>query len=144
MLVDVASADTNSGAARDVLSQGSVQEFQVNRNSYNAEFGARRAGIVNIVSKTGSNSFHGSVFGYFRDDRFDTRMPLTSRQTARPLSIATVRVSLGGPIIQDKTFFFTTVERLDEGRPTFVNLLNDRHFQLTPIRMACLAFWMAL
>ena len=73
IMVDGASADTNSGAARTVVSQEGVQEFQVNRNSYNAEFGGASGGIVNIVSKTGSNDIHGSIFGYFRDEKFDAR-----------------------------------------------------------------------
>ena len=71
--VDGSTADTPSGGARNVISQEAVQEFQVDRNSYNAEFGGASGGVVNIVSKTGGNDLHGSIFGYFRDKRFDAR-----------------------------------------------------------------------
>src|SRR6185295_6262087 len=73
VLVDGASTDTNSGAVREVIGQEAVQEFQVNRNSYSAEYGGAFGGVVNIVSKTGSNDLHGSIFGYFRDNTFDAR-----------------------------------------------------------------------
>jgi len=71
--VDGSSADTASGGARNVVSQEAVQEFQVDRNSYNAEFGGASGGMVNIVSKTGTNELRGSIFGYFRDKTFDAR-----------------------------------------------------------------------
>jgi hypothetical protein len=126
ILVDGASADTNSGAARDVLSQEAVQEFQVNRNSYNAEFGGSSGGIVNIVSKTGSNDFHGSAFGYFRDDAFDAHNAFDFNPNGQsPFNRQQYGGSLGGRLRKDKTFFFSSFERLDEDRTTFVNLLND-------------------
>ena len=142
ILVDGASADTNSGAARDVLSQEGVQEFQVNRNSYNAEFGGASGGIVNIVSKTGSNTFHGSVFGYFRDDIFDARNAFDFTPDGKaPFDRQQYGGSIGGPILKDKTFFFTSVERLDEGRATFVNLLSDPNvFSITPTQKALFDF----
>lgn len=127
ILVDGAGADTNSGASRDVVSQEAVQEFQVNRNSYNAEFGGASGGVVNIVSKTGSNSFHGSIFGYFRDDAFDARNAFDFAPDGKisPFDRQQYGGSVGGPVFKDKTFFFTSVERLDQGLTTFVNLLND-------------------
>jgi hypothetical protein len=126
VLVDGASADTNSGAARDVIGQEGVQEFQVNRNAYNAEFGGASGGIVNIVSKTGTNLLHGSLFGYFRDDRFDSRNAFDFTPAGKAsFDRQQYGGSLGGRITRDKTFFFTSAERLDEGRTTFVNLLID-------------------
>jgi hypothetical protein len=71
--IDGSTADTASGGARNVVSQEAVQEFQVDRNSYNAEFGGSSGGVVNIVSKTGGNNLRGSIFGYFRNKRFDAR-----------------------------------------------------------------------
>ncbi len=126
ILVDGASADTNSGGARDVLSQEGVQEFQVNRNSYNAEFGGASGGVVNIVSKTGGNAFHGSAFGYFRDDTFDAHNAFDfSPNGQSPFNRQQYGGSLGGRIVKDKTFFFTSFERLDQDQTSFVNLLND-------------------
>ncbi|HVF90665.1 MAG TPA: carboxypeptidase regulatory-like domain-containing protein [Blastocatellia bacterium] len=133
ILVDGASVDTNSGGARSVVGQEAVQEFQVNRNSYNAEFGGASGGVVNIVSKTGSNDFHGSIFGYFRDDRFDARNAFDFTPNGKAaFDRQQYGGSVGGPVFKDKTFFFTAVERLDQGQTTFVNLLNDpRIFDVT-------------
>ena len=142
ILVDGASADTNSGAARDVVSQEGVQEFQVNRNSYNAEFGGASGGIVNIVSKTGSNGFHGSIFGYFRDDKFDAHNAFDFSPSGQsPFNRQQYGGSLGGPISRDKTFFFTSLERLSQEQTTFVNLLNDPNiFNITPSQRALFDF----
>ncbi|HWP44874.1 MAG TPA: TonB-dependent receptor, partial [Blastocatellia bacterium] len=142
ILVDGASADTNSGGARDVLSQEGVQEFQVNRNSYNAEYGGASGGVVNIVSKTGTNDFHGSIFGYFRDDRFDARNAFDFNPNGQsPFNRQQYGGSLGGPINHDETFFFTSLERLDQEQTTFVNLLNDLSiFEITPGQRALFDF----
>jgi len=142
ILVDGAVADTNSGASRDIVSQEAVQEFQVNRNSYNAEFGGASGGVVNIVSKTGSNNFHGSVFGYFRDDKFDARNAFDfAPDGISPFDRQQYGGSIGGPIFRDKTFFFTSVERLDQGLTTFVNLLNDPNiFNVTPTQNSLFNF----
>ena len=78
-----------------------MQEFQVNRNSYNAEFGGASGGIVNIVSKTGSNEFHGSIFGYFRDDRFDARNAFDFAPDGKsPFDRQQYGGSVGGPVGQ--------------------------------------------
>jgi outer membrane receptor protein involved in Fe transport len=142
VLVDGASADTNSGGARDVLSQEGVQEFQVNRNSYNAEYGGASGGVVNIVSKTGTNDFHGSLFGYFRDETFDARNAFDFNPEGQSsFDRQQYGGSLGGPIVRDKTFFFTSLERLDQGQTTFVNLLNDPNlFQITPLQSTLFNF----
>ncbi|HYE64090.1 MAG TPA: TonB-dependent receptor [Pyrinomonadaceae bacterium] len=71
--VDGMETTGTSGGVIPTVSQEAVQEFQVLRNSFNAEFGSSSGGIVNIVTKTGSNRLSGSAFGLFRDDRFDAR-----------------------------------------------------------------------
>ncbi|HSO75819.1 MAG TPA: carboxypeptidase regulatory-like domain-containing protein, partial [Blastocatellia bacterium] len=127
IMVDGASTDTNSGASRVVVSQEGVQEFQVNRNSYNAEYGGASGGVVNIVSKTGSNPFHGSLFGYFRDEKFDAHNAFDFNPDGQsPFDRQQYGGSIGGRIARDKTFFFTAIERLQENRTTFVNLVNDQ------------------
>jgi hypothetical protein len=142
IMVDGAAADTNSGAARDVVSQEAVQEFQVNRSSYTAETGSASGGIVNIVSKTGANNLHGSAFGYFRDDAFDARNAFDFAPNGiSPFNRQQYGGSLGGPISRDKTFFFTAVERLDQELTTFVNLLNDPNvFNVTPLQNSLFNF----
>lgn len=142
IMVDGAAADTNSGAARQVVSQEGVQEFQVNRNSYSAEYGGASGGIVNIVSKTGSNDFHGSVFGYFRDERFDARNVFDFNPDGKSeFNRQQYGGSIGGRIVRDKTFFFASFERLDQAQTSFVNLLNDPSiFQVTPLQNSLLTF----
>lgn len=142
IMVDGASADTNSGAARDVVSQEAVQEFQVNRSSYTAETGSASGGVVNIVSKGGSNEFHGSVFGYFRDDAFDARNAFDfAPRGISPFNRQQYGGSLGGPIKRERTFFFSAVERLDQEQTTFVNLLNDPSiFNVTPLQESLFSF----
>lgn len=73
--VDGGPVITTTGGVFDTVSQEAVQEFQVLRNSYSAEFGPSSGGIVNTVTKSGSNSISGSIFGLFRDDKFDARNP---------------------------------------------------------------------
>ena len=96
------------------------------RNSYNAEFGGASGGIVNIVSKSGANRYSGSIFGLFRDDKFDARNAFDFNPNGKsPFSRQQYGGSLGGPIKNDKTFFFTSIERFSQNETTFVNLLND-------------------
>lgn len=131
--VDGGSTNTVSGGVEATIAQEGVQEFQVLRNSYNAEFGGSSGGIVNIVSKSGANRYHGSLFGLFRDERFDARYAFDfNPQSKSPFSRQQFGGSLGGPIKSDKTFFFTSLERFTQDETTFVNLLNTSNiFQTT-------------
>lgn len=123
--VDGSTADTPSGGARNVVSQEAVQEFQVDRNSYNAEFGGASGGVVNIVSKTGSNDLRGSIFGYFRDKTFDARNAFDFNPNGKsPYSRQQFGGSLGGKIVENKTFFFVSAEGLRQNQTSFVTL-ND-------------------
>ncbi|HEX6185067.1 MAG TPA: carboxypeptidase regulatory-like domain-containing protein [Pyrinomonadaceae bacterium] len=131
--VDGGSTNTVSGGVEATISQEGVQEFQVLRNSYNAEFGGSSGGIVNIVSKSGSNRYHGSVFGLFRAERFDARYAFDFNPAGKsPFNRQQFGGSVGGPIKTDKTFFFTSLERFSQDETTFVNLLNTTNiFQIT-------------
>lgn len=125
--VDGASADTSTGSIREVISQEGVREFQVIRNSYNAEFGGASGGLVNIVTKSGTNDLKGSAFGYFRGRRFDARNAFDNLNPSgekSPLSRQQFGGSLGGAIIPSRTFFFFAGEGLNEKRTSFVRL-ND-------------------
>jgi len=130
--VDGAEADTSSGSTREVISQEGVQEFQVTRNSYNAEYGGAYGGIVNIVSKTGSNDYHGSAFGYFRNRKFDARNVFDFNPEGKsPFSRQQFGGSFGGPIYQNKTFFFVAAEGLREQRTSLINLAGNLGSGLT-------------
>ena len=79
-----------------------------------AELGRALGGYVNIVTKSGTNATHGSLYGYFRDDNFNSPNALSG--TTLPMSQKQYGGSIGGPINRDKTFFFTNIEqrRLDQ------------------------------
>lgn len=131
--VDGGSTNTVSGGVEPSVNQEAVQEFQVLRNSYNAEFGGASGGIVNIVTKSGANSYSGSVFGLFRHEKFDARNPFDFNPSGKsPFSRQQYGGSVGGPIKRDKSFFFAAVERFSQKETTFVNLLNSASiFQIT-------------
>lgn len=132
--VDGGETNTVSGGVQATINQEAVQEFQVLRNSYNSEFGGASGGIVNIVSKSGSNRFTGSAFGLFRNEMFDARNPFDFNPSGTsPFGRQQYGASFGAPIKKDKTFFFTSIERFGQDETTFVNLLNDTNiFALTP------------
>jgi hypothetical protein len=131
--VDGAEAIGASGGVQATISQEAVQEFQVVRNSYSAEFGGASGGVVNIVSKSGGNAFHGSAFGLFRNQRFDARNHFDYNPNGKSnFNRQQYGGSFGGPIKSDKSFFFASVERLGQERTAFINLLTDPTlFQVT-------------
>src|SRR5258706_10120580 len=73
--VDGGEFNDDSGGVRLNLSQDAVQEFQINRSNYEAELGGAGGASINIVSKSGTNDLHGSLFGFFRNDSMDARKP---------------------------------------------------------------------
>jgi hypothetical protein len=124
--VDGAETIGASGGVQATISQEAVQEFQVVRNSYSAEFGGASGGVVNIISKSGGNQFHGSAFGLFRHDRFDARNSFDYNPNGKSsFNRQQYGGSIGGPIKSDKTFFFTSVERFSQAKTSFINLLTD-------------------
>jgi hypothetical protein len=98
-----------------------VQEFRVDSNSYPAEYGTGSGGQITVVTKSGSNLFHGAAFEYFRDDAFDSPNEfdpvVDGTQRKSSLRQHQFGASLGGPIVKDKAFFFGSYEgyRLDSG-----------------------------
>ena len=114
--IDGGQNDSGSGAPRDAnVPQDSVQEFQVNRNAFNAEFGFTVGSAINVVTKSGTNQFHGDAFGYFHDETTDAVNYFNSfGPTAgqRPFEqSAILGGSVGGFLKKDKLFFFTSFER---------------------------------
>ena len=77
--VDGADATDNSiNGVRSTVSQEAVQEFQIITNSYSAEYGRAAGGVVNIITRSGSNAFHGDVFGYLRNRNFQAVNPFST------------------------------------------------------------------
>ena len=102
--------DTSINAARSTLSQEAVQEFQVITNSYAPEYGRASGGVINVVSKGGSNDLHGNLFGFLRQRSFQAKNPF-SPVADPPFTRTQYGATLGGPIKKDKTFFFAAFEQ---------------------------------
>src|SRR5262245_2696669 len=118
--------DTSSNGVRPTISQEAVSEFQINRNGYNDEFGRATGGVINIVSKSGANQFHGNVYNYFRNERLDGRNVFArSLQTDPPFKRNQPGFTFGGPIKKDKAFFFTAYEGLIRRESTFTTIVSD-------------------
>ncbi len=95
---------------RLIISTDSIAEFRVNSSLYSAESGSGAGGQINLVSKSGSNEFHGSIFEFVRNDVFDARNPFdTSKQ---PFRLNQFGGNAGGPIVKNRTFFFANYEGL--------------------------------
>jgi hypothetical protein len=100
-----------------------IQEYQVNRNAFAAEFGFTDGSAINIVSKTGGNVWHGDAFGYFRDRHTEATNFFTGLNGLKPVysQNAYVGGTVGGPVIKGKAFFFTAYEFQKGDTPNFGN-----------------------
>ncbi len=99
-----------SGIQRSTPPQESVQEFRVVNNSFGAEYGRAMGGIVNIVTKSGTNGLHGSLYEYFQNSGMDARSLLQPAPLPHEFRQNQFGASLGGPIVKNKTFFFVNYE----------------------------------
>src|SRR5260370_4970797 len=82
-----------------------VQEFSVKTSNYSAEYGQNAGGVVNIVTRSGSNNFHGNAFEFLRNSVFNAK-PWSSLGPKDALHRNQFGGTFGGPIIRDRTFFF--------------------------------------
>ena len=115
--------NTATGSQRATPSQDAVSEFRVVNNSYGAEYGRALGGIVNIVTKSGTNELHGSLYEYLENNDVNAKSILTlpGFDTLRQNQFGG---TLGGPIHKDKTFFFMNYEGQRRAQsPTYPGLL---------------------
>jgi hypothetical protein len=100
----------NAGRTRIVsqISGDAVQEFQVVSSNYSAEYGRAMGGIVNTVTRSGSNNYHGTAFWFYRSTAFDGQDPFSAVVASEKRSQA--GGSIGGPIKKDKLFLFLSTE----------------------------------
>ena len=88
-----------------------IAEIKVQTNLYTAEAGRTAGGVVNVITKSGTNEFHGSAFEFWRNDRFDSK---NFFETTKPeLKQHQFGGSVGGPLLRDRTFFFGDIEGLN-------------------------------
>jgi len=142
--VDGGEANDDAGGVRLTLSQDAVQEFQVNRSNYTAELGGASGATINIVSKSGTNELHGTLYSYFRNDGLDAADPFARTQALAPGAIfnptqpdsnssptknSLTRYQFGGtagfPIKRDKSFLFVSFEGLLQNAQNSVPILTS-------------------
>ena len=142
--VDGGEANDDEGGVRLTLSQDAVQEFQINRSNYTAELGGASGATINIVSKSGTNDLHGSLYGFFRNDAMDARDPFAfssalapdptfanfdTTSLGAPIKNSLSRQQYGGaigfPIQKDRTFLYGSFEGLRQNSQNSVPLLTD-------------------
>ncbi len=157
--VDGGETSGDSGGERLTLSQDAVQEFQINRSNYAADLGSATGASINIVTKSGTNNVHGSLYGFFRDDALDAQNPFSFSQALQPgetfnpaspdslgspIKDTLTRQQFGGtlgfPIKKDKTFLFVAFEGLRQDAQNAVPLLtNTNVFRPTAAQNAIIA-----
>ncbi|MBM3773979.1 MAG: hypothetical protein FJW37_02340 [Acidobacteria bacterium] len=99
------------------LAVDAVQEFKVQTGVMSSEFGFHAGGVVNIVTKSGTNNIHGTAYHFFRNDRLDARNAFARLKP--PLRFNQYGASAGGPIVRNRTFYFGNWERYNyyKGNP---------------------------
>src|SRR5579863_9364784 len=156
--VDGGETSGDSGGVRLTVSQDDVQEFQINRSNYAADLGAATGASINIVTKSGTDNVHGTLYGFFRNDALDAASPFSFSQALQPgqtfnpanpdtfgspikdtLSRQQFGGTLGFPIKKDKTFLFVSFEGLRQDAQNSVPLLTDTNiFRATAAQNAIL------
>src|SRR5918992_2056733 len=117
---------TGSGRAPYQFSQEAVQEFQVNTNAYSAEYGRAGGAVINVVTKSGTNDFGGSIFEFYRDKALNANTEINERlgRAKSPYHYNQFGGVFGGPIVRDKHFFFANYDGQRNTQPNavFLNL----------------------
>ncbi|MGH9803151.1 MAG: carboxypeptidase regulatory-like domain-containing protein, partial [Blastocatellia bacterium] len=119
---------TGSGRAPYQFSQDAVQEFQVNTNSFSAEFGHAAGGTINVITKSGTNDFHGTAFEFFRDTSLNAQRPnfIAARNglvpVKEPYHFHQFGGNFGGPVKKDRAFFFFNYDGQRNTRPVTMSL----------------------
>ena len=127
--------DDTIGGALQNFSIEAVQEFKIQTSQYKAEFGRSSGGVLSVVTRTGTNEFSGSIFGFFRDDSLNSK---SEREKQADLDAATYErkqygLSFGGPIMRDRAHFFTTYEKTDRTTEYSIDTDPDGPGGLPPI-----------
>ncbi|MBI4447309.1 MAG: TonB-dependent receptor [Acidobacteria bacterium] len=120
---DIGDVANSAGSAAGILmGVETIREFNVITNAFTAEYGKHSGGVFNAITKSGTNSFHGSIFEFHRNDNLDARNffdrdPANPTQRSDPPEFKRNQfgATAGGPIIKDRTFFFGSYEGLREG-----------------------------
>ena len=139
-LVNVDGADaTDNGVngVRSTVSQEAVQEFQIITNNYAPEYGRASGGVVNIITRSGSNDFHGDVYGYLRNRNFQAVNPFSTVSNPAYTRVQ-AGAAFGGPIKKDKTYFYFSYE-ITRRHETGFSDIGANNFGLVPFDTATTA-----
>ena len=124
--------DNFNGGPSAQFNQDSILEFQVVTGGYQAEFGHASGGVVNVVTRGGTNDWHGGLSAFYRSSTFDSNDVPNASTGAPFLNRWDPTAYIGGPIWKDKVFFFGSAERILESRdlnfvfdPTLPKALTD-------------------
>ncbi|MBL8216083.1 MAG: TonB-dependent receptor, partial [Bryobacterales bacterium] len=120
MVDGIGATKLSSAGAQIYPTVESTQEFKILTNAMSAEFGRTGGGIVSVITKSGTNNFHGNLFHYVRNDNFNANEFFSNRNGGKRPSLAWNQFggSLGGPVIKNRLFFFTNYEGFTERRIT--------------------------
>jgi len=123
------------------FSEDAVQEFQVNTVGYPAEMGRAGGGAINLITKSGTNSFHGSAFEYYRDKSLNANTFVNNRAGVRklPYHFNQFGGTLGGPVVKNKLFFFFSYD----GQRNTSNQFLTPNIQPTGAALAALQPYLA-
>jgi Carboxypeptidase regulatory-like domain/TonB dependent receptor len=131
ILDGVSANDDAADLTGTYYSEEVIDQFQVVTSGGIAEFGRASGGVVNILTRSGTNDWHGALYGFFRNQRFDARNPLAP--TKDLLTQAQYGVTASGPLRREKTFFFSNFEQTRRNysavitiSPQAVNTINNR------------------
>jgi hypothetical protein len=129
--VDGADAvDNSTNGVRSTVSQEAVQEFQIITNGYAAEYGRASGGVVNIVTRSGSNDMHGALFGYLRNRKIQAVNPFSNVKDPAYTRVQ-AGFALGGPIKKDKTHYYLAYE-VTRRHETGFSFVGGDNYGLTP------------
>ncbi|HXX00414.1 MAG TPA: TonB-dependent receptor, partial [Candidatus Acidoferrales bacterium] len=127
--VDGTDATDNSvNGVRSTVSQEAVQEFQIITNNYAAEYGRASGGVVNIITRSGSNDFHGDVYGYLRNRNFQAVNPFSTVSNPAYTRVQ-AGAAFGGAIKKDKTFYYFSYE-ITRRHETGFSSIGANNFEL--------------
>src|SRR5262249_44069287 len=107
------------GGPVGLVPEDSIREFQVYTNRFSAEIGHAATGAINVVTKSGTNEFHGSAFGFFREKSFNSKNFFETDKA--PYDRQQAGGSIGGPIQKSKSFFFLSYQITNEDTSGFVD-----------------------
>ncbi len=123
--------DYISGGTRATVSQDAVQEFQIITNGFAAEYGRASGGVVNIVTKSGTNRTHASAFGFLRNRYIQATNPFSTVYQPAYTRVQ-AGFTVGGAIVPDRTFYFFSTE-ITRRQETGFSIIGRNNFGLVPI-----------